>query len=249
LFPGKPSFPLIQFDSNVLVDCFTAQQDEYHHAHGAMPLQSSFKAYSSEATPSSINPLQQMPSPKPSSNQTQSPSNNIARAILRGVAISPRKLNDFVRILPGLHMEDALIQCRIHHKKSARICERVLLSARANATTNHGLDAARLCVSQAWVGKGQYLKRVSIHGRGRSGVLHKKRSHLTIILREADEPVPRRTRVIPMMQERKKMWNIREGKKFDKPAPWSWWPKRRTGFENGFGSTRRESKSRENQLA
>lgn len=215
---------------------------DYRNANWALPVHldptpRNTAPYSSEATvASSINPLQQMPSPKSASdNQPQSPS-TLARAILRGVAISPRKLNDFVRILPGLHVEDALIQCRIHHKKSARICERVLLSARANATTNHGLDASRLCVSQAWVGKGQYLKRVSIHGRGRSGVMHKKRSHLTIILKESDEPLARKTRIIPMMQERKKMWNIREGKKFDKPAPWSWWPRRRGGSENGFGS-------------
>lgn len=31
-----------------------------------------------------------------------------------------------------------------------------------------------------WVGKGQYLKRNSMHARGRSGVLHKYRSHLTV---------------------------------------------------------------------
>jgi len=125
-----------------------------------------------------------------------------ARAILRGARIGPRKLNTFVDVLRGLHIEDALIQCRIHHKKAARMCEKLLMSAKANAVTNHGLDASKLKVEQAWVGKGQYLRRVSIHGRGRSGVMHKHRSHLTVILKE--EFTPRKTKVIPMLQERKK---------------------------------------------
>ena len=52
------------------------------------------------------------------------------------------------------------------------------------------------------MGKGTHLKRVSLHGRGRSGVRHRYRSHLTVVLAESD--TPRRTRVVPMLAERRK---------------------------------------------
>lgn len=157
--------------------------------------------------PTGLNPLQQAPLPSKAGvtdgTVSASPSKageKCAHAILRGARIGPRKLNMFVDLLRGLHIEDALIQCRVHHKKAARLCEKLLMSAKANAVTNHGLDASKLKVKEAWVGKGQYLRRISIHGRGRSGIRHKYRSHLTVVLKE--EATPRRTKVIPLIQEK-----------------------------------------------
>lgn len=165
---------------------------------------------SQASPPAGLNPLQQTPVTATAGQtddieerQIYSPSKageKCAQAVLRGARIGPRKLNMFVDVFRGLHIEDALIQCQIHHKKAARLCEKLLLSAKANATNNHGLDGSKLKVKEAWVGKGKYLRRISIHGRGRSGVMHKYRSHLTIILKE--EETPRRTKVIPMLQER-----------------------------------------------
>lgn len=36
-----------------------------------------------------------------------------ARAVLRNVAISPRKLNMFAKVVRGLPYDDALIQCEV----------------------------------------------------------------------------------------------------------------------------------------
>jgi ribosomal protein L22 len=161
--------------------------------------------------PTTINPLQQTPISSSANEEDvekmlkYSPSTageKCARAVLRGAHIGPRKLNMFAALLRGLHVEDALIQCKVHHKKAARMCEKLLMSAKANAVTNHGLDGSKLKVKEAWVGKGQYLRRISIHGRGRSGIMHKYRSHLTVILKE--EETPRRTKIVPMLQERTK---------------------------------------------
>ena len=124
-----------------------------------------------------------------------------AHATLRGARISPRKLNQFVDIIRGQHIDDAIIQCQMHAKKAAQMTGKLLESARANAVQNHGLDGNVLNVEQAWVGKGQYLRRVSIHGRGRSGVMHKNRAHLTVVLKEGD--AARRVRVIKPVWERR----------------------------------------------
>lgn len=91
---------------------------------------------------------------------------------------------------------------------------KVIHSARANATHNHGLDPDRLLVGKWWcispfsvchyilllapvflsiaeafLGKGQYLKRVSYHAKGRSGIRERPRCRLTVVVREitADE--------------------------------------------------------------
>lgn len=181
------------------------------------------------ALPAGINPLQQAPAPLSDrraggGGDPDGPDAALqARAVLRGVAISPRKLNMFAKVLRGLHVDDALIQCRLHPKKSARICEKVLLSARANAANNHGLDQAALRVEEAWVGRGTHLKRVNMHGKGKSGVLHKYRAHLTVVLAEA--ATRRRTRVVPMLAERQKLWDMRDGKAGDGKW-WSWWPRK-----------------------
>lgn len=59
------------------------------------------------------------------------------------------------------------------------------------------------------MGKGQHLKRTSMHGRGRSGRRLKYRSHLTVLLREEEVAPRRRTKVIPMLMERERFWRMR----------------------------------------
>ncbi|KAL4440559.1 hypothetical protein ABPG75_003560 [Micractinium tetrahymenae] len=168
-----------------------------------------------------MNPLQQAPAPAASSPLgapgvpfgmvplVDSEANMTSRAVARGLAISPQKLNDFAKVVRGLHVEDALIQCSISPKKAAKLVEKAILSARANAINNHGLEPERLRVAEAWVGKGEHLKRISMHGRGRSGRRMRYRSHLTVVLREEEREPRRRTKVIPMLAERGKLWRMR----------------------------------------
>lgn len=63
----------------------------------------------------------------------------------------------------------------------------LLLSAKDNAVKDKGLDANKLRVDRAFVGKGQHLKRLSMHARGRSATRLKYRSHLTIVLAEGSQ--------------------------------------------------------------
>lgn len=133
-----------------------------------------------------------------------------SRATSRNLSISPRKLNDFAKVVRGLAVQDALIQCSVSPKKSAKIVEKTLLSAKANAVNSHGMEPERLRVVEAWVGKGQHLKRISMHGRGRSGQRLRYRSHLTVVLREEQTEPQRRVRITPMIMERTKLWRMRE---------------------------------------
>jgi hypothetical protein len=66
------------------------------------------------------------------------------------------------------------------------------------------------------------MKRVAMHARGRAGKKYKYRSHLTVILKQ-EEGVKKKTRVLPMMMERTKFWDMREGKEPPAPTDSRWW--------------------------
>lgn len=104
-----------------------------------------------------------------------------------GISTSDKKLNMVAKLVRGLTIVEAerqLVGCR---KKHAEVVMQTIAAAVKNSEYFQ-LRRDRLVVSQAFVGKGKYLKRIRPwHGKGRWGVEHKKYAHLTIILRELDE--------------------------------------------------------------
>ncbi|KAL1541454.1 50S ribosomal protein L22, chloroplastic-like [Salvia divinorum] len=111
------------------------------------------------------------------------------QAVLKGIKQSPKKLNLVAALVRGMRVEDALLKLQVTVKRAAKTVYQVIHSVRANATHNHGLDADRLLVAEAFVGKGTHLKRVSYHAKGRSGIRERARCRLTVVVREitADE--------------------------------------------------------------
>ncbi|XP_050383457.1 uncharacterized protein LOC126800187 [Argentina anserina] len=106
------------------------------------------------------------------------------QAILKKIKQSPKKVNLVAELVRGMRVEDALLQLQVTVKRAAKTVYQVIHSARANATHNHGLDPDRLLVAEAFVGKGNFKKRVSIHGRGKSGVRVRSECRLTVVVRE-----------------------------------------------------------------
>ena len=161
--------------------------------------ESSEMGRSSDANESAPSPLRRAPAPRgassPSFSGTLTDSlhpHATARAVRREAKGSPKKFNDVCRLVRGLSVDDAVAQCALSPKKYADVVRKVILSAAANATNNHDLDREKLLVAEALVGKGTFIKRVSVHGRGRAGVITKPRSHVTIAVAEASGERPRR---------------------------------------------------------
>lgn len=159
-------------------------------------------------TPTTLNPLLRTPGPPPplpgsappppsSGAATQGdvaiqttplaagPARDRARAVLRGVRISPKKLARFARILPRLGVDAAAAQCAASPTKAAALCAGVLASAAANAAANHGLAGVPLRVATAVVGRATTPKRAWFHGKGRAGVRRSYRAHLAIEVERA----------------------------------------------------------------
>src|SRR3990167_2908222 len=99
---------------------------------------------------------------------------NEAKAVLRAVRVSPRKLDLVAATIRG-------------KKRIAQDVKKALNSAIANAENNHNLDVDRLIVAEASVGKGLVMKRFQTRGRGRSAGIIKPFAHLTIVVRERAE--------------------------------------------------------------
>lgn len=110
-----------------------------------------------------------------------------AKVELRNLRTSPIKLNLVAQSIRGMKVQAALTQLQFSRKRIAQDVKKALQSAVANAENNHNLNVDALFVKEAWVGKSMVLKRFHTRGRGRGARVLKPYSHLTIIVREAEE--------------------------------------------------------------
>jgi len=110
-----------------------------------------------------------------------------AQACLRGVRISPRKLNLVAKAIRGKTAASALAELTFSHRRIARDVKKVVQAAIANAENNHQLDVDRLYVKEAVVGRAFVLKRFHTRGRGRSARVEKLFAHLMVVVRERVE--------------------------------------------------------------
>ena len=112
---------------------------------------------------------------------------NEARAMVRGLKISPRKLNLVAQSIRGKSASAALSELSFSKRRIARDVRKALQAAIANAENNHQLDVDRLFVSEASVGKSLVMKRFRPKSKGRAGRILKLFSRLTIVVREREE--------------------------------------------------------------
>jgi large subunit ribosomal protein L22 len=110
------------------------------------------------------------------------------RAITKYVKISPFKAREVTREIQGLPASAALDILKFSPKKAARLVDKTLKSAIANAENNADLRAASLFVKEAVIGEGPTMKRFQPKARGSAGPIRKRTSHIRIILTD-DQPV------------------------------------------------------------
>ncbi len=109
---------------------------------------------------------------------------NEARAVLRMLRGSDRKLNLVAQSIRGLSAEEAVNQLAFSRKRIAGPVLKCLQSAIANAENNHNLDIDSLVVVQAHVGKNLVLKRMNTRARGRGARIEKPFAQITIVVRD-----------------------------------------------------------------
>ncbi len=112
---------------------------------------------------------------------------NEAKAVARNLRVSPQKLDLVAGLIRGKPVEQALADLEFSLKRISGDVRKCLMSAVANAENNHQLSIDQLVVSEAYVGKNLVMKRFHARGRGRSSMVMKPFSQITVVVREVEE--------------------------------------------------------------
>ena len=109
-----------------------------------------------------------------------------ARAELKYARISARKAKIVLDTIKGKYAQEAVAILRYTNKAASPIISKILKSAMANATNNHGMNESKLYVAEAYAGQGPSMKRVMPRAKGRAYRIKKRTSHITIVLKEME---------------------------------------------------------------
>jgi large subunit ribosomal protein L22 len=101
-------------------------------------------------------------------------------AILRGVRLSPQKGRLVADQIRGLTVDKALNILKFSPKKGARIIQKVVESAIANAEHNDGADIDELKITRILVEQGPVLKRFRPRAKGRAAKILKPSAHIYV---------------------------------------------------------------------
>ncbi|MCM8765868.1 MAG: 50S ribosomal protein L22 [Candidatus Omnitrophica bacterium] len=107
----------------------------------------------------------------------------VARAILRYLRLSPRKVRQVIDLIRGKDTETAEAILSHLHKRPAVYVLKLLKSAVANAEFK-GLKGRRLYISKITADGGPMLKRYRAAPFGRAVMVRHRTTHITIELEE-----------------------------------------------------------------
>ena len=100
----------------------------------------------------------------------------------RFAQISPRKVRPLADLIRGKHADEALEILRYHPNRGARMLEKVLKSALANAEDRRATHISDLRVVDVRVDGGPMTRRLKPKARGMSSVIKKRMSHISVAL-------------------------------------------------------------------
>src|SRR5205823_2763948 len=108
-----------------------------------------------------------------------------ARAVVRHVRMSPRKMRIVANMVRGKRVDDAMNMLRVMPKKAAVVIRKLLVSAVANAEHQGEQDVDTLLVRECAIDNGPILKRWMPRAMGRANRVQHRTSHVTIVVDES----------------------------------------------------------------
>lgn len=106
-------------------------------------------------------------------------------AVARGryMRIAPRKVRIVADEIRGKKVESALQLLKFTNQKAAKMLEKILLAAVANAEQKTDMGSVEeLHVSRVEVDGGPMLRRFMARAMGRATRIHKRTSHVTVVV-------------------------------------------------------------------
>ncbi len=110
-----------------------------------------------------------------------------AKAMLRGLRMSPQKVRPVVDVVRGKPVDMALAILRNMPQKAASEVARTIKSAAANAENNFKMSPDDLRVATIFADEGPAMKRMRPRARGRANIIRKRSSHITVIVDDGSE--------------------------------------------------------------
>lgn len=113
-----------------------------------------------------------------------------ARAILRNVPTSPRKMRLVADMIRGQQVSKALSILKFQPQSASKDLYKVLLSAVANWQQQNdelSLEDASLYVKTVTVDEGRMLKRLRPAPQGRAHRVRKRSNHITLVVDDASD--------------------------------------------------------------
>ncbi|MBP8988592.1 MAG: 50S ribosomal protein L22 [Clostridia bacterium] len=108
------------------------------------------------------------------------------RAEARNIRISPRKVAIVVDLIKGKDLDEAYAILKYTPKAASPVLTKLLKSAEANAVNNNNLSRDSLYVADCYANPGPVLKRYTPRARGSASKIHKRTSHITVVLKEME---------------------------------------------------------------
>ncbi|MGM0601908.1 MAG: 50S ribosomal protein L22 [Bacillota bacterium] len=110
-----------------------------------------------------------------------------AKAVGKYLRITARKARLVTDLIKGKDAGTALAILKNTPKRAARMTEKILNSAIANAENNHDMFVDDLHVEKAFVDEGPTMKRWRARAMGQASPINKRTSHITIVLSDKKE--------------------------------------------------------------
>ena len=107
-----------------------------------------------------------------------------ARALIRGITMSPRKMRVVANLVRGERVEAAVGLLEHLPKKAGRLIAKAIKSAAANAEERSGGDVSveDLKIATITVDGGPIVKRWMPRSMGRTNRIQHRTSHLTVVV-------------------------------------------------------------------
>ena len=107
-----------------------------------------------------------------------------ARALVRGISMSPRKMRVVANLVRGKAVEEAVGLLDLMPKKAAQLISKAVKSAAANAEEKSGGDVSveDLRIALISVDGGPIQKRWMPRSMGRANRINHRTSHLTVVV-------------------------------------------------------------------
>jgi large subunit ribosomal protein L22 len=105
-----------------------------------------------------------------------------AQAVLRFVRVAPRKAKPVIDMIRGQQVPLALAMLKHTPRHAARVVEKLLRSAVANAEQKEMGDSESMVISKAFVNNGPIFKRFRARSMGRANAIQKRTSHITVVV-------------------------------------------------------------------